>query len=351
MSRTVKHFNLHRINGTELRVISDVDAGVLPIIQEEEAVIRGYMHHPRWSQRLVSLFILQNLQPLVRQLAPGGSLPPGGAGVLDQRPIINVYDLADPSTCHIFVNQEAMQQAGYWDDTLAIRGLLAHEHAHPLAENETVRSSRRLEVALLLATPDAPEPMAAHVADAAASQLKSVETLLVALAEQLCLYAPREICTNELTITNGFAPALLHLNRHTIASTQLSLSGRANLQHMLQQDVLQQKRTAAEASQLLLVGDLQSCLNLTMEIAPFYRAGYTADAHELEQILDQEVFPRLEPEVAPAYAAIRDTYIALRPDWSPAELVAWSQDVLQVLAAALAGKQFTLHYRVQIAAE
>ena len=42
MARTVKHFSLHRIAGTELRVVADVEDGVLPVIQVEEVVIRGY---------------------------------------------------------------------------------------------------------------------------------------------------------------------------------------------------------------------------------------------------------------------------------------------------------------------
>ena len=158
MARTVKHFSLHRIAGTELRVVADVETGVLPVIQVEEAVIRGDAQQGLWPHRWVTLFVLQDLQPLVRYLTPtpslppagGGSkgespaFPPGGAAALDYRPVINVYDLADLTGCHVFVNQKAMLREGYWDDALAIQGLLAHEHAHPLAENETTRASRQL---------------------------------------------------------------------------------------------------------------------------------------------------------------------------------------------------------------
>ena len=155
--RTVKHFSLHRIVETELRVVSDVEAGVLPVIQVEEAVIRDYARREVWPHRWVTLFVLQDLQPLVRQLTPspalplpggGNSLPPGGAAALEHRPVVNVYDLADPAGCYIFVNRKAMMKEGYWDDALAIQGLLAHEHAHPLAENEATRSSRCLHMEL-----------------------------------------------------------------------------------------------------------------------------------------------------------------------------------------------------------
>ena len=44
MLRTVNHFSLHRINSTELRVVSDVSEGVLPVIVAEDpltCVVRG----------------------------------------------------------------------------------------------------------------------------------------------------------------------------------------------------------------------------------------------------------------------------------------------------------------------
>jgi hypothetical protein len=62
MTRAVRHFSLHRITGTgldfnnigiehrgtELRVVADIEAGVLPVIQAEEVVIREYVRQPRW---------------------------------------------------------------------------------------------------------------------------------------------------------------------------------------------------------------------------------------------------------------------------------------------------------------
>lgn len=341
MARTVKHFHLQRINGTELRVVADIDVGVLPIIQEEEAVIRGYMSHGYWRQSLVTLFILQNLEPLSRQLSRGATLPPGGFAALDQRPVINVYDQADLSSCHVFVNQDAMQKEGYWDDTLAIRGLLAHEHAHPLVENETVRASRDLKLAV---SPQSLIETGGHPRD----QLDRVGGIISELARQLCLYAPREIFTNELAITHGFQDALLHLNRRNVSNAQRSLVGRANLRGLLQHELVQGKRTARNVGQLLLIGDLQGCLNLSLETAPFYRAGMNSEVRELETVLEQAVFPHLEPEVAHTYWALRDLYIALRADWTPADLAVWSRNVLQVLTETLRQKHFVLHYQVHV---
>ena len=128
MPRTVKHFSLHRINATELRVISDIEVGVIPVIESEEAVIRGYAHQGHWPHREVTLFILEDLAPLVRQLRAGAELPPGGATALEHRPVVNAYDLADLTACHVFINWQAMEKEGYSDDPVAVQGLLAHEH-------------------------------------------------------------------------------------------------------------------------------------------------------------------------------------------------------------------------------
>ena len=92
MPRTVKHFSLHRIAGTELRVISDIEGGAPPVIEAEEAVIRGYIQQGSWPHREATLFILEDLEPLVRQLQAGADLPPGGAAALEYRPVVNAYD-------------------------------------------------------------------------------------------------------------------------------------------------------------------------------------------------------------------------------------------------------------------
>lgn len=321
MGRAVKHVELHRIGTTELRVVSDVDTGVIAIVQAEEAVIRDYMQRGNWPHRQVSLFILNDLKPLARQVA-GNALPPGGAAALDTRTVINLYDLANPRACNVFVNQQMMLKEGYWDDMLAVRGLLAHEHAHPLAENASTWASRTLTIALTLD-------------EKPTEQRVRLEGLLARLVEQLCLTSPREIFTNLLAITSGFEPAMLHLNRRNVSNACKSLEGRVRLRELLMQNVALGNRPVSDVGQLLLAGDLESYCNLAMELAPFYRAGYFAGASELTSVLEQELFPRLEPQFGPAFAAIRRLYTDLPDDLSPAELRSWSQQVADIIVGAL----------------
>jgi hypothetical protein len=349
MTRTIKHFSLHRIVGTELRVVADVEVGVLPVVQVEEAVIRGYAQHLRWPHRWVNLSILQDLQPLLRQLSrradladtsAGQSLPPGVAADLDSRPVVNVYDLADPEGCHVFVNQQAMIKEGYWDDLLAIQGLLAHEHAHPLAENETIRASRQLGVEL---SPHFDFPISDFGTEDRPSR---IVRLLSLLAGKLSVYAPREIFCNELGIGSGFGDALLHLNRRNVVNAGRSVAGRVELHQRLQQEVSGGTLNPTAAYLLLLIGDLTSYLDLVLEIAPFYRAGRESDARELETVLETALFPHLEPQVVQAYTALREQYVALRADLSPPGLLDWSQGVLSILDQALAEKGLALHGHV-----
>ena len=341
MARTVKHFSLHRIAGTELRVVSDVESGVIPFIQIEEEVIGRYARSPRWRQEVITLFILRDLEPLTRQLSQAAGLPPGGLDGLPHRPIVNLYDLKNPISCHIFINQGAMEKEGYWSDQDAIMALLAHEHAHPLAENETTRTSRQLNVVL--------SPQSKVLSLQSSDLGLRTKNLLTLLADKLCLYAPRELFANEMTIRSGFGEVLLHLDRCTLANASRSVAGREELCRQLQQEVASGNLTPQGADLLLLIGDLKGYLDLALEVAPFYRTGQEGNAQELEAALEAEVFPHLEPEVHRAYSALRDQYIALRADLTPPELMAWGEGVLNILTGALAEKGLALQYRLQMA--
>jgi hypothetical protein len=321
MGRAVKHVELHRIGTTELRVVSDVDTGAIAIVQAEEAVMREYMRRGNWPHRQVSLFILNDLQPLARQV-PSSALPSGGVAALNTRTVINLYDLANPRACHVFVNQQMMLKEGYWDDMLAVRGLLAHEHAHPLAENASTQASRSLAIELTLDE----KPTEQHV---------RLEGLLARLAEQLCITAPREIFTNLLAITSGFDPAMLHLNQRNVANACQSLAGRTKLRELLRQDVAQGNRPAESVGQLLLAGDMESYCGLAMELAPFDRAGHSAAAKMLADVLEQELFPQLEPQLAPTFAAIRKLYAELPVNLAPTDLREWSQLVADTIVGAV----------------
>lgn len=327
MARTIKHFSLHRIAGVELRVVAEVETGVLPLIQMEEAVIRGYIRGEAWPHHWVSLFILQDLKPLARQLPSGEGL------ALDHRPVVNVYDLANPAGCHIFVNREAMGGEGYWGDPLAVQGLLAHEHAHPLAENGTTHSSRSLEMELW------------REKGIGEASWDRIHRPLLLLTQGLCLSGPREIFANDMAIRSGFAEGLFYLDRRLVAHAQDSLAGREELSRRLREEMASGGLAREEMELLLLIGDLKGYLNLVLEVAPFYRAERVSEAQELEAALERRVFPSLEPEVRRAYTALRDQYIALPSGLAPAEFKEWSEGVVKVLAQALAEKRMMLGHR------
>ena len=343
MARTVKHLSLHRIAGIELRVVADVEEGVIPIVEIEEAVIRQYVRgrQPPWPHQSVNLFVLEDLQPLVHQLqqqAAAGAFQPAETGDV---PVVNVYDLADLATCNVFVNRQVMVREGYWDDALAVQGLLAHEHAHPLAENVTTRASREFALPQVV--------LAGPVFTAGSVELKDrLQRLLVGLATKLCLYAPREIFANQLTLATGFGAALLYLDRRNVANASRSVLGRDELHRQLQQQVDQGKLTPTGAELVLLVGDLNSYLDLALEIAPFYRAGREGDARELEARLEQDVFPRLAPNVAPVYAALRDQYLAIDINLAWGALRDWIASILDLLARALSGTGVQLIWKLEV---
>jgi len=346
MARTVRNFSLYRVVDTELRIVSDVETGTLPVIQTEESVIRGYIGQKNWPHRWVSLFILQDLQPLIRQLHGGGDIPAGGTAAMDERLVVNVYDLADLAGCHVFVNQQAMVKAGCWDDPLAIQGLLAHEHAHPISENKTTQSSRRLRVELTLEQPPAEAGREVRKPQGAVERQDRIRRLLTLLADELCLYAPREIFANEMTLRSGFGEALLYLDRRNVANASRSVAGRADLRRQLQQEVTEGNLSAATADALLLIGDLRGYLNFALEVAPFQRIGRASDARELETVLETNVFPHLEPEASQAYAALQRQYVALRADLTVPELMTWGREVLDILTEVLARKNLAAKYRL-----
>jgi hypothetical protein len=380
MARTVRHLSLHRINGTELQVLSEIEAGTLPVIEAEEAVIRAYAEQGPWPHREVSLFILQDLQPLVRQLRPGADLPPGGAAALDSRPVVNAYDLADLSSCHVFLNWHTMQQEKYSEDPEIIQGLLAHEHAHPLAENETTRASRRLQVQIavegwppessvgrgLRAAPSGPPPLpsprprgqegAGGGAPAGgggwleeADHRERVDRLLALMAETLCVYAPREVFASELAIRRGFGRPLLHLDQANVDNSLRSLAGREQVQRHLQKETDEGRMSPAAARLLLLMGDLKGYVDLGLEVAAFHRAGRDGQAQELAEVLESDVFPHLEPQVPRLYATLLEQYVALRADLKPIALLAWCQQVLTSFTDTLAEDGLVVRYALSMA--
>ena len=348
MTNPIKHFSLHRVAGTELQVVSDVESGVLSLIQVEEGVIQSYARQGAWPHTGVTLFILQDLAALTRQLRHKEGVWRETLASLPDRPVVNIYDLSDLSECHIFVNQQAMIQGGYWDDLQAARGLLAHEHAHPLSECQTVRLSRhaRTTHAWKFETGTGGKNPAGGEDDGTLSP--RIDQLLHQLVAKLCLNAPREILANELVIRSGFGEALLHLDRQGVRQAICGVAGRNELLGDLQRRVTEGTLSSSMVALLLLLGDMSSYLEQALEISAFYRAGHEKEAEELEMRLKEKVFVHLDPESQLAYDALCLQYRALCEDMTMQAFISWGSGILAILAQALASKGLTLQYQLEI---
>jgi hypothetical protein len=322
--RTVKHLSLDRIGGTELRVVSDIEHGVFPILSAEQTVVERYTATGRWPHRRVTFYILQDLQPLISQLKLAGGV------ALASRPAACIYDLARLDDCFVFVNEQVMRRDGTWDDLLAAQGLLAHEHAHPIAENAAIRASRRLRADLAITGP------------------ARARAVLAPLIETITWGAPRELFTNQTAIEAGFGEALFHLDAAVMADAAKSVFNRAEMTGALENEVRAGAISPREAEAVALIGDFQAHLPLALETAPFRRAERDDDAARLEQILEQMVFPRVDRRVRPAYAALRDHYLTARPEMGAGDLIKWSSDGLKLLSAPLheTGVSVTFQFRV-----
>jgi len=349
-ARPVTHLSLHRIAGTELRVVSDVEAGVLPLSDLEETVIRRYIGLGHWPHRWVTLFLLQDLAPLARQLTEQnqreaelstGGLP-GSVADPSSRPVVCVYDLADPANCHVFVSQQALSRAGLWGDSLAVQALLAHEHAHPLAENALTRLSRQLRVELAL------DPQAEGRASSTSHAAAALISWLDRLVDEFVCYAPRELLANELMLRAGWANALEHLDRCTLSQALQDLRGREQLADLLKRQTDQEGLTPTLAAAHLLSADLRHA-NLALEVASFARAGQEGIARQLDSDVRSSVLARLDPQVASFYDVLIHHYAGLEAECDSEQLVAWGQAILQSLTGAIAAKGLQLVSRLYLA--
>ena len=214
MSNAIEHFSRTRVENTTLQVIADRQRDLECLIREEESVIRHYIEHGTWPHKLVNMFVFENLEPLVSQIKSSAVLPPVVAEDIDRRPMVNIYDAADLTECTIFVNRRALEKDGVWSDVTSLRALLAHEHGHPLAENETVRAARELSVEVKAES---------RTANAA------IVGILHLLADRLCVHAPQEVFANEIAIRAGFGDALLHLDLGAVEKARLGVTKRGSL--------------------------------------------------------------------------------------------------------------------------
>jgi len=338
-NHTIRHFALHRIENVELQVISDIEEGVIGITEVEEAVLRRYAAVAGWPHRVVSLFVLSDLSPLQRQLVATAKLPPGGVEGLGLRPIVNVYDLADLAACHIFINQTAMVREGYWGNRPAETALLAHEHAHPLAENATTQATRRVSVAV--------RPICQQPLDSAdeAAWAEKLRRLLQLQVDKLCLYAPREVFTNDIVLREGFGDALYHLDLQNVNAVVQGVQSRPALVANLAAEAA---LTDAGRAIFLVVADLKAHLDLALEIASFHRMGEVTQARNLEQILNARAFPALAAVTAPAYRGLVRIYESLTPDMTPEALADFARQVIAILAEALKPYGVELEANIEI---
>jgi hypothetical protein len=259
------------------------------------------------------------------------------------RPMVNVYDLASPLTCNVFANRQAMVKAQYWNDALALEGLLAHEHAHPLSECPHTAALRGLRITLDL---HLREPWAPDAA-LAKNWMQRARQQLLALAVQLFSSGPREVFTNTIAAEADFDAALVHLNRQNIANLAAGLQYRPLLAAQLAQAVAGGQLSSAGADMLRLIGDMQAFLPLAMEIAPLRRAGRAAKARTLLKPLHEKLLPHLERPVAPLFDDLVSQYGRLNESAAPQEVQCDVEHGLQRLARACAEVGATLDYRVE----
>ena len=347
MTDVLQHVSRHRVGPTMVHLIADSAERLPTLLALEKRVIERFRRDRNWKHRWITLFVLEDLDPLLTQMRRLGDLPDGEAAFLHDRPMVNVYRTDDPRDCAIFVNRRVMVETGFWNDDLAIVALLAHEHAHPLAECRTTASCRLFRSHWRVAGwPDAdardtenreavtPGPWPGQLGDPRAAARDALQVL----GRKLCLHGPQEVLTNEYMIRRGFAEALWHLDRRSIAAATDALGKRATLWRGLERAVAAGRVKPDDVAALGLIGDLQACATLTLEIAPFLRANRYRGARALEARLVQSVLPKVEPEVAQVYRGLRDLFASLRRDLGPAAFETWCRDAGGLLSDALRTK-------------
>lgn len=330
MVKAVPHILRRRVDDTKLQMIADSAAGLEALTAIEKTVMRGFRRHGGWPHQQVNLFVFETLRPLVEQIRAASSAAHGMTGTqaragaqaeatrhieeLDRKPMVHIYNLANAAECSIFINRRQMIQLGLWDDKLALEGLLAHEHAHPLAENTTTRAARGLKAIIRIET-----PAASFGLDQGRQFRRRVEHIV----QELCLHAPHEVFANELAVRAGFGEALFHLDRMSLSPGRTGLSERASLEAKLRAEVNAGKLGEKTAALTLLMASIEAHVRMGLESAAFARAGETAKALAIDALLEEEVFRHVEPEVGELYEAFYNHYMALKPDLDSKAVRVW----------------------------
>jgi hypothetical protein len=324
----------HPLDGnSELIAVADDTNGASRLIAVERSVARRFASHDRWPHRRVNLFIFENLQPLIdqlqrasRTLGEGKNAAAAAFHGLEDKPMVHTYNLADLGECSIFVNRTMMQRLGMWEDEMVLEGLLAHEHAHPLAENAVTRTTRNMKVTFT----ECPDKESGEPAPA--SSWRSLELL----AHELCLHAPHEVFTNELAIQVGFAESLFALNRMSLIDGRAGVQARNTLAAHLKSEIAGGRLSENAAALLLLQASLEAHVRVALETSAFTRAGCTEQAGALEELLWQEALRHIEPEVGEVYRQLCTSYLALNAEMDAASVCDWATAAFAPITNAIA---------------
>ncbi len=323
-------------NDGELIVVVDDDTGAARLVTAEQRVARVYAAHGQWPHKRVNLFIFETLQPLIDQLkraskALGESeaIALAAAAVLESKPMVQVYNLADLSECSIFVNRAQMMRLGMWKDDAIVEALLAREHAQPLSENATTRVARALGAVII-------DPAAGNGA-AIPSGGGPVQQALEHLAHELCLHAPQQVFANEFAVRAGFGDALFALNRLSLTGGRAGLVTRATLKDRLDTEIAAGRQTEDGAAMLLLLASIEAHARVALETSAFARAGNLDDARALEDLLWMEALSKTESEAGTVYRQLYGSYLALRPQMNEEQMLAWATTSFAPIMIAITG--------------
>lgn len=315
MDGTVQGVGTIAVGASTVRIVTDCAGDISAVVNAEEQVVRRLADQGVWPHQNVTLFVLDNLAPLVGQLKVMGRLMDDALVRLPQRPMVVLYDPRHATECFVFVNRQIMMAEEFWGDSLAAEGLLAHEHAHPLSEAPVTAVARALKVGA--AGPAALAPLAAR------------------LGETLSAGAVTELLANVFCVQHGFGDALKHVNRISLRRAVRNLDQRHELERRAAAAVASGTLPPEEAPVLLRLADAQVALPFALEIAPFRQAGLAEQAAELDSLLVHELLSGMAPEVAPVYHDLEARFAALRRGWGAASLAAWVADILSRLSAFL----------------
>lgn len=315
-----EHVSRHWVNGGELQVVADAEKGVDELVEAEKRVSLGFLRHGVWPHKRVNLYVFQSLRPLAERLRVSRRLSAEGVRQLDHAPMVHIYDEHDLDVCSVFCNRSLMILHGLWEDAEALEGLLAQEHARPLAATGMARAVRELNMRLVAIDVAARKPGKTPKGRAVGySRLvrpgsgvrRLIRDSLRNLAFELCVKAPQEVFAAEYAVRAGFGPGLQRLSLLGLSHGRSGMTERAALVDELRADVEEQRLREQEMGLLLLAASAEAHLRIAAETAAFARAGHVDEVSAIEDRAETEIFRRVEPEVADLYHKFHDAYLAL----------------------------------------